>query len=200
VLLGLVVVVVVLLKQWTNLLGLRHSPRGLVVDGLHWVRVHWLTLGSLGVAVTLLGLGLRRRGDRRRVEREQANRAAEQVRQTAPGQAEHERRDIVSWAALLAEHCWLDPATSWLPRVGDVNDTVALGVHSATAVEDLAAAIEKPTETSAPRPPASVPVYVPRDLDAKLDAALAAALVQGGLVLVREDVPTAVEVRWRSRC
>lgn len=140
------------------------------------------------VAVALLWLGLRRHGDRRRAEHdEEANRAAEQVRETIPAQAERERRDIVSLAALLAEHCWLDLATSWLPRVGDVNDPVALGVHPASALEDLDGATEKSTEASVPGPPARVPVYVPRDLDAKLDAALAAALTRGGLVLVRGD-------------
>jgi uncharacterized protein len=81
----------------------------------------------------------------------------------------------------------VDPATNWLPRLSDVQDPVALGVHPATAVEDLDATPEASADATGLELPAKVPVYVPRDLDAKLDAALAAALGRGGLVLVWGD-------------
>jgi Citrate synthase, C-terminal domain len=57
VLLGLVVAAVVVLELWESPPGWLRGPRGLVVDGLHWVRVHWLTSGALGVLATLLGFG-----------------------------------------------------------------------------------------------------------------------------------------------
>jgi hypothetical protein len=154
-----------------------------VVDGLHWVRQHWLTSGALGVLATLFGFWLQRR-ERQRSERQ---RAAEQGRQEATAQAERARQDAEARAALLAEHCWVDPATNWLPKSSDVQDPVALGVHPATEVEDLDAAPGMAAEAATLELLARVPVYVPRDLDAKLDAALAAALARGGLVLVWGD-------------
>jgi TPR repeat protein len=183
VLLGLVLAAVVVLELWESPPGWLRGPRGLVVDGLHWVRQHWLTSGALGVLATLLGFWLQRR-ERQRTERQ---RAAEQARQQAVAQAERARQDADARTALLAEHCWGDPATTWLPRISDVQDSVALGVHPATAVEDLEAASGMAAEAAALELPARVPVYVPRDLDAKLDAALAAALARGGLVLVWGD-------------
>ena len=190
VLLGLGVAAAVALALWVQPPGWLRGPHGVVVDGLHWLRVHWLTSGALGVAMALLTLWVQRRNDRQRGERDQAERAAEQARQEAAAQAERERRDDQAQArrrALLAEHCWVDPTTDWLPKVNQVQDPVALGVHPATAVNELDAATAKPAQTPALELPARVPVYVPRDLDATLDTALAAALAQGGLVLVRGD-------------
>lgn len=68
-----------------------------------------------------------------------------------------------------------------------MQDPVELGVHPTTAAEDLDVAPETSAETAALELPARVPMYVPRDLDAKLDKALRTALAQGGLVLVRGD-------------
>jgi uncharacterized protein len=183
VLLGLVVAAAVVLAVWRTPPTWLHGPRSVVIDGLQWVRAHWLTSGALGVGVALLGLWLQRR-ERYGAER---HTAAEQARRTATAQAEGARRDAEARAALLAEHCWVDPATKWLPRVSGVQDPVALGVHPATAVEDLDMAPGASVEAAGLELPARVPVYVPRDLDAKLDAALAAALARGGVVLVRGD-------------
>jgi TPR repeat protein len=162
---GIAVAAVVVLELWARPPDWLRGPRAFVVEGLHWARVHWLTSGALGVVVTLLGLWLQRR-DRERTERHKAVQVREE---------------------LLAEHCWMDPATNWLPTVSEVQDPVALGVHPATAVEDLDAVPEASGEPAALELPARVPVYVPRDLDAKLDGALAAGLARGGLVLVWGD-------------
>jgi len=169
------VTVVVILEVWTRPPGWLNGTRGLVVDGLHWLRVHWLTSGALGVLLAGMGLLLglsQRRGERQRVEREQAERTA----------AARTARE-----ALLAAHCWVDPTTKDLPRVSSVQDPVALGVHPAAALEDMSTAPAQDVRTERLGRPSRAPVYVPRDLDDKLDTALAYALAHGGLVLVRGD-------------
>jgi hypothetical protein len=94
-LLGLVLAAVVVLELWESLPGLLRGPRGLVVDGLHWLREHWLTSGALGVLATLVGFWLQRR-ERQRTER---HKAAEQARQEAAAQAERARQDAEARAA-----------------------------------------------------------------------------------------------------
>jgi tetratricopeptide (TPR) repeat protein len=161
---------IVILELW------RHPPpwlgdaRQVVVDGLHWVRVHWATSAALGVVVGALGVVAalliyrwQRRAERQRDQRE----AARQARAV-----EEER------ARLLAANCWVDETTGWLPRVGQVTDPVALGIHPAAEPGDLDAGAAGSVDL-----PAGVPVYVPRDKDAELDAKLA----RGGLVLVVGD-------------
>jgi TPR repeat protein len=148
----------------------------LVVDGLHWLRIHWPTSGALGVIVALVALlvpWVQRRADRRRDERVQAQQQTSNLTQ----QAEREAAEL---AALLAAHCWT-------PRVSEVQDPVTLGVHPAAAVEDLASGPDEAADAARQSLPGRVPVYVPRDLDARLDAALARALANGGLVLLRGD-------------
>jgi hypothetical protein len=174
--LGLVVVVaVVVLQVWATPPGWLRGARSLVVDGLHWLRVHWLTSGALGAVLTgltlLLGLS-QRRAERQRAEREQLERkgAAESARET-----------------LLAAHCWVDPTTGGLPSIGSVQDPVTLGVHPAAALVDPETATNESAARGGLGLPSRVPVYVPRDLDARLDAALAKALSQGRLVLLRGD-------------
>jgi len=50
----LTVVAVVVLELWGHPPVWLHGIRRLVVDTLHWVRVHWATSGALGVVATLL--------------------------------------------------------------------------------------------------------------------------------------------------
>jgi hypothetical protein len=171
-LLGLAAVAVLVLELWPRPPGWLHGSRVWVVDGLHWLRVHWLTSGVLGVVVALVALLVPlalRRADRRRDERARAQQQASDL-------AERAERDAAERAALLAAHCWM-------PHISDVQDPVTLGVHPAATFEDLTAA----TGPAGLGLPGRVPVYVPRDLDARLDAALARALAQGGLVLLRGD-------------
>jgi hypothetical protein len=167
------VAVVVTLEVWARPPGWLHGPRSLVTDGLHWLRVHWLTSGALGVLLAgvglLLGL-LQRRSERRSAEREEAER-------TGAAQAARE--------ALLA-HSWVDETTHWLPVVSDVHNPIALGVHPAADLSDPDTSAEMGV-AGLRGLPSRVPVYVPRDLDAKLDTALARALAQGGLVLLHGD-------------
>ena len=141
--------------------GWLHGSRGLVVNGLHWLRVHWLTSGALGALLAgltlLLGLS-QNRVERQRAEREQAERK---------GAAQNAR------AALLAAHGWVDPATKGLPSISSVQDPVTLGVHPAAAVKDSDTAAGADAAAGGLGLPGRVPVYVPRDLDARLDAALA---------------------------
>lgn len=168
-------VVIVVLEVWARPPGWLRNLRAPVVDGLHWIRVHWLTSSSVGVAVALLAvlLGIsQRRSERQRAEREQAERT---------NMAQAARR------ALLAAHCWVDLDTNDLPRVSAVRDPVMLGVHPAAAVEDLDATEIADDAAGGLGLSGRVPVYVPRDLDAGLDAALARGLAHGGLVLLRGD-------------
>jgi hypothetical protein len=46
-LVGLAAVGVVVLELWSHPPSWFDGPRGLVVDGLGWLGVHWLTLGAL---------------------------------------------------------------------------------------------------------------------------------------------------------
>jgi hypothetical protein len=50
---------------------------------LQWVREHWLTSGTVGVAVSLLGLWLQRRGETQRDQHDRAQRSAEAMAQQA---------------------------------------------------------------------------------------------------------------------
>jgi hypothetical protein len=62
-----------------------------------------------------------------------------------------------------------------------------LGVHPAAALMDPDTAASANAAACGLGLPGRVPVYVPRDLDARLAAAVAHALAQGGLVLLRGD-------------
>jgi membrane protein implicated in regulation of membrane protease activity len=109
----------VLLELWRHPPSWLGGARQVVVDGLHWVRVHWATsaalgvvVGALGVVATLLIYRWQRRAERQRDWRQEA-------RQSKAIEEEGAR--------LLAANCWVDEATGWLPRVGQVTDPVALG-------------------------------------------------------------------------
>jgi TPR repeat protein len=203
VLLGLVVTAVVVLELWESPSNWLRGPRSMVVDGLHWLRAHWLTSGALGVIATLGVFELQRRAEHRRDQREELRRKEEaqneelrREEEARNEKAQQAQAAIDKRRKLLAANCWVDEATGWLPQVSDVQDpvklgvhptTVELGVHPTTAAEDLDVPPETSAETAALELPARVPVYVPRDLDATLDKALRAALARGGLVLVRGD-------------
>jgi len=169
------VMAVVVLSRWTTPPVWLRAARGLVVEGLQWLRVHWLTSGALAVLLAAAGLILnfsQRRSERQRTEREESKRTSEAR---------------AARVALLAANCWVDPATSELPWVNNINDPVALGVHPAANLQDLDPHALGDTGAAGLGLPTRVPVYVPRDLDARLDAAVARALAQGGLVLLRGD-------------
>ena len=78
----------------------------------------------------------------------------------------------------VRRHSWVSKKTGWLPRLGELDDPVQLGVHPAEAMGTSVA--------GAPDRAKSVPVYVPRDIDTQLDAAIS----RGGLVLVVGDSAT----------
>jgi fructose-1,6-bisphosphatase/inositol monophosphatase family enzyme len=69
--------------------------------------------------------------------------------------------------------CWVDEATGWLPRIGQVVDPVALGVHA--AVDEVG--------DGASQHSGRVPSYVPRDVDQALDDVLS----RGGFALLVGD-------------
>jgi uncharacterized protein len=176
VLLSLLAATVIALALWAQPPGWLHGPREQVVALLHWVRAHWLTSGALAAVAAWLAvwIGWRQlRGEQQRAERQRTQRAADAT---------------AARAALLAEHCWVDEATGWLPRVSSLRDPVALGVHPAAELpgptgaetEASGAAAADGTGQGSRR---ALPAYVPRDADAALDEALA----QGGLVLLRGD-------------
>jgi TPR repeat protein len=194
VLLGLVITALVVLELWESAPDLLRGSRSMVVDGLHWLRSHWLTSGALGVIATLGVFELQRRAEHQRELREELRRKEEAQNEELRREEEARREKAQQAQAaiderrkLLTANCWVDEATGWLPQVSDVQDPVALGVHPTTATEDLDVAPETSAETAALELPARVPLYVPRDLDATLDKALRAALARGGLVLVRGD-------------
>jgi tetratricopeptide (TPR) repeat protein len=126
-----------------------------------WIREHWLTSGALGVMATVLVWALQQRSDRRR-----------DVRQ----RQEHAHAVETRLRQLLRRHCWIDESSGWLPTTAQPHDPIRLGVHRAAALS---------TQTAEARLdlPSEVPVYVPRDIDARLDAALAG----GGLVILVGD-------------
>jgi TPR repeat protein len=169
---GLLIVAAAALEVWENPPSWLYFSRVLVVTGLHWARVHWLTSGAAGVVVTLLIYGLQRRAERHRIEADGHQRAI--AVQAAEGQRQAAAEAAL--AVLLAKHCWVDEATGWLPRVRQVSDPVALGVHPAVDPPTIAG-------TPAPERPRNAPLYVPRDLDSALDQAVA----RGGLVLLVGD-------------
>jgi uncharacterized protein len=171
--LGLVAIGVVVLELWEHPPAWLDGARQVVVEALSWVRVHWATSGAIGVIVALLGLWLQRRWERGREQRDQSQlKAAANAEQVRQAKAAEDAR-----TALLAANCWVDEASGWLPRVGQVTNPVALGVHPAAEVDDLQA------DGRVVDLPAQVPVYVPRDKDAELEAKLA----RGGLVLLVGD-------------
>lgn len=168
-LVGLLIVAVAVLELWKHPPGWLRIPRGLVVTALHWLREHWLTspglgviAGFAGVAATLLVFWWQRRGEAQRARQDRAQRSAQAKAQQA---------------RLLRAHCRVDETTGWLPRVREVTDPVALGVHPAV---DLSS---QTPEKAASNRPHNVPAYVPRDLDSALDQALA----PGGFVLLVGD-------------
>jgi Tfp pilus assembly protein PilF len=165
-LLAVTVAAVVVLGVWAHPPPWLRGPRELVIAVLQWVRVRWLTSGAADVAATLVVFWWqRRREDKRaRLDRERRDRET-QVRQ----------------ARLLQAHCRVDEASGWLPRVGELTDPVALGVHPATPISQVSEESQVPA--GGVNMPGRAPVYVPRDVDARLDAALA----QDGLVLLRGD-------------
>jgi TPR repeat protein len=173
--LAVFVLAMAVLGMWSTPPVWLRAARGLVMEGLEWLRNHWLTPGALAVLLAAAGLVLsylQRRSERQRTEREESQRTSE---------AQAAR------VALLAANCWVDPATSELPRVSNVHDPVALGVHPAADLTDLDPQAPGDSAPSELELPTQVPVYVPRDLDARLDGVLARALAQGGLVLLRGD-------------
>jgi TPR repeat protein len=162
------------LEVWEHPPGWLRGPRGLVITVLGWLREHWLSAGGLGAIAGFAGVVAtlavfwwpQRREDQR-------------------FQQEQERRDLeaeTEQTRLLRAHCWVDAASGWLPRISTLIDPIALGVHPATPVAELDQAAQPPAAVAIDLPE-RVPVYVPRDLDARLDAALA----RGGLVLLRGD-------------
>jgi hypothetical protein len=172
-LLVLLVTAVVVLEVWENPPSWLRGPRALVVAVLHWLRENWLTSAALsviagfaGVAATLGVFWRQRRGEDQRARQDRAQRSVEAKAQQA---------------RLLRAQCRVDEASGWLPRVSILTDPVGLGVHPAIPVAELG--VEQQPPTAGVDLPARVPVYVPRDLDARLDAALA----RGGLVLLRGD-------------
>jgi hypothetical protein len=173
VLVVLMVAAVVLLEVWEHPPSRLTGPRALVVAVLHWLRENWLTPAALsviagfaGVAVTIGVFWWQRRGEDQRARQDRAQRSVEAKAQQA---------------RLLRAHCRVDEVSGWLPRVSTLTDPVALGVHPATPIAELS--VEQQPPTAGVDLPARVPMYVPRDLDAKLDAALA----RGGLALLRGD-------------
>jgi hypothetical protein len=133
-----------------------------VTVAVHWVRVHWLTSGALGVVVAVAAVLL------------PLLVARHQRRQQSIHQAQ---ADQTARAALLAAQCLtVVERTGVLPRVGQVRP-VELGVHPAAELRSL------PAGESGVDLPEEVPVYVPRDKDAEVDAALA----RGGLVVLVGD-------------
>jgi hypothetical protein len=223
VLLGLVVAAAVILELWASPPSWLRGPRNVVVDGLDWLRAHWVTSGALGVIATLGIFGLERRAEHLREKREERRREEEVQREERRREEEARKEEARQAQAaaderrkLLTANCWVDEATGGLPRVSEVQDPVALGVHPTTAAEDLDVALETSAEKAPLELPDKVPVYVPRDLDAKLDEALRAALARGGLVLGRvskaegsramlrawdeEISPTSSGPGWRRCC
>jgi membrane protein implicated in regulation of membrane protease activity len=170
---GLLIVAAVALQLWGHPPGWLSYLRVLVVAALHWARVHWLTSGAVGVLVALLIYVLQRRAERHRIRAEQQERAV--AAQSAEEQREAAAKAAL--AALLAKHCWVDEATGWLPRVRQVSDPVALGVHPAV---DLVSVTTGASITERSR---TAPLYVPRDLDSALDR----AVTRGGFVLLVGD-------------
>jgi uncharacterized protein len=170
---GLLGVAVAALETWEHPPGWLHSGRVLVVALLHWIRVHWLTSGAVGIMVTLLVYVVQRRTELQRI------RADQQQQAIAARAVEAQRQEAAEAAlgALLTKHCWVDEATGWLPRVRQVTNPVTVGVHPAV---DLPA---RASEELASKRPRNVPVYVPRDLDSALDRALA----RNGFVLLVGD-------------
>jgi hypothetical protein len=81
----------------------------------------------------------------------------------------------------LRTYCVLDEVSGWLPRVSALTDPIALGVHPATPITERD--VSSGWSAGKAGLPARVPVYVPRDLDARLDAALA----RSGLVVLYGD-------------
>jgi hypothetical protein len=174
---GLLVLVlaaaVLVLEVWEHPPGWLRGPRGLIVAGLSSLRGRLLTAAGLGVVAGFAGVAApllvfwlqRHREDQRdRQDREQrsAETAAQRVR-------------------LMQAHCQFDEASGSLPRVSTLTNPVALGVHPATPVAELD--VEPAARPTREDLPARVPVYVPRDLDAKLDD----ALEHDRLVLLRGD-------------
>ena len=86
-LVGLAAVVVVVLELWPHPPGWFDGPRGLVVDGLGWLRVHWLTLGALGVLVAVMVALALRNAARRRDQAAQAVKVTQQAERAAAEQA-----------------------------------------------------------------------------------------------------------------
>jgi len=75
----------------------------------------------------------------------------------------------------VQRHAWANKTTGWLPRLGELDDPVRLGVHRAVEIDT--------SEADNPNLTGSVPAYIPRDIDMQLDAAIS----QGGFVLVVGD-------------
>jgi hypothetical protein len=172
-LVGLLITAAAALHVWGHPGGWLHSPRILVDAALRWVRVHWLTSGAVGVLMTMLVYVLQRRAERHRIWAEQQER--ESAVQTAEGQRQAAAKAAL--ATLLSNHCWVDEATGWLPRVQQISDPVALGVHPAVHLVSVATAAPIPKRSQ------NAPVYVPRDVDSSLDQ----AMVRSGFVLLVGD-------------
>ncbi|WP_051798486.1 hypothetical protein [Catenuloplanes japonicus] len=124
-----------------------------------WIRQNWLSATGVTILISVLTVIAPIYNDRRRMvaDRRQAVLAEDRQR-----------------VVLLRRHCRVDDAGR-LPTLAALSDPIMLGVHPAATISSPAPA---PLDL-----PAAVPVYIPRDLDARLDAALAG----GGLVLLVGD-------------
>jgi hypothetical protein len=137
-----------------------HLPPGVdlfISNSAHWVLRNWFTSGALGVLATLAVYLSQNQAEKKKAR------------------TEH-RENVHGKTLALHNHCWVDEESGQFPRTGQLIDPILLGVHPAADLDRESAPVLLDL-------PTNVPVYIPRDVDAKLDAALAG----GRLVLIVGD-------------